>query len=262
MYNISSELTMLNQKYALVGFKQKDGYVFYGDLKLNHKYNGIVLQNDLYISMFVPFLYPNELPIVKDITKKIDCTFHKNKNDILCLACDAEMFLDLKTRKNVTISDFIERYLLPYLYSYTYYKKCGEVPFGDREHGAAGIIDFYKSYFNLANRSTTLQFLEYISLKKYRGHNLCPCGSGKKMRSCHGINIINLIKKIGINNVYNDYNMCLEEINYTKQLDKKEKMLEYRRKQQKKKLEYYLFPSKNPFEVSIPKFYERYIRKD
>ena len=57
------------------------------------------------------------------------------------------MILDLKSIDGVTISDFIERYLLPYLYSYTYYKKYGKVPFGEREHGSFGIISFYKEYF-------------------------------------------------------------------------------------------------------------------
>lgn len=260
MYNISSELTTLNQNYGLVGFEQKDGYIFYGDLKLNHKYNNISLKNDLYISMFVPFSYPNELPIVKDITKKIDSEFHKNKNDILCLACDAEMYLDLKTREDVTISDFIERFLLPYVYSYTYYKKYGKVPFGDREHGILGIIDFYKDYFKLDDRHITLQFLKYMAFEKYRGHNLCLCKSGKKLRNCHGIDIITLIEKVGINNILSDYNMYLEVMKDIKQQEKRKRMAEYRIIQQKKRLEYYLFPPKSPFEVSIPKFYERYIK--
>lgn len=26
----------------------------------------------------------------------------------------------------------------------------------------------------------------FISYSSYRGHLLCPCGSGKKIRNCHG----------------------------------------------------------------------------
>ena len=51
MYNISREVLVLSQNYGLVGFKQNDGYIFYGNLKLNHQYNGIILKNDLYISI-------------------------------------------------------------------------------------------------------------------------------------------------------------------------------------------------------------------
>ena len=263
MYNIVGELSTINQNYGLVGFKQNDGYIFYGNLKLNHKYNDVVLKNELYISMFVPFTFPEELPVVKDIEKKIDNQFHKNDNDVLCLACDTEMFLDLKSRQNVTICDFIERYLLPYLYSYTYNEKYGKVPFGDRSHGTLGIIEFYKDYFELENIIFVYRFLEYMALKKYRGHNLCLCGSGKKLRNCHGIKVITLIKKVGIDNILNDYNKCLEEINYYKHLKNKQRILEYKKMNQKKRLDYYLFPPKSPspFEISIPKFYERFIRK-
>lgn len=256
MYNISSELLVINEKYGLVGFKQNDGYIFYGNLKLNHKYNNIILNNELYIFMFVPFEFPNKLPIVRDIEKKIDSKFHKNADDVLCLACDTEMFLDLKSRKNVTICDFIERYLLPYLYSYTYYKKYGKVPFGDRSHGIQGILEFYRDYFELENMEIVYQFLEYMALKKYRGHNLCLCGSKKKLRNCHGIKVITLLEKVGKVNILNDYNKFLEEINYYKQQKNKQRILEYKRIKQKKRLDYYLFPSKNPFEISIPKFYE------
>jgi len=262
MYNISSELLVINEKYGLVGFKQHEGYIFYGNLCLNHKYNDIILNNELYISMFVPFTFPNELPIVKDIEKKIDNKFHKNANDVLCLACDTEIILDLKSRENATICDFIERYLLPYLYSYTYFKKYGKTPFGDRSHGSEGIIEFYKDYFKLEDIDIAFLFLEYMSLKKYRGHNLCLCGSGKKLRNCHGIKAIDLMKKVRIGNISNDYNKCVEEINYYKKLKNKKRMLEYKRMQQKKRLQYYLFPPKSPFEISIPKFYETFIKKD
>ena len=100
------------------------------------------------------------------------------------------------------------------------------------------------------------QFLEYMALKKYRGHNLCLCGSKKKLRNCHGIKVITLLEKVGKVNILNDYNKFLEEINYYKQQKNKQRILEYKRIKQKKRLDYYLFPSKNPFEISIPKFYE------
>lgn len=261
MYNITSELQKINQNYDLTGFKQQDGYMFYGNIKLNHKYNNIILKNELYISMFVPSSFPEKLPIVKDIMKKIDGSFHKNENDILCLACDTEMYFDLKRKVNVTISDFIERFLIPYLYSYTYYKKYGKVPFGDRDHGVFGVIDFYKEYFNLKDRSIALHFLEYMALRKYRGHNLCLCGSGKKVRNCHGSAIITLMETVGIDNLLKDYNMYLDFLKLYAKQEKSKKKLEYKKMQQQKRLNYYLFPPKSPFEISIPKFYQKYLSR-
>lgn len=32
----------------------------------------------------------------------------------------------------------------------------------------------------------TFKIMLYIAQKAYRGHNECPCGSGLKVRNCHG----------------------------------------------------------------------------
>ena len=48
-----------------------------------------------------------------------------------------------------------------------------------------GIIEFYEKYFNLENEKNSLDIIKYILLKKYRGHDLCPCGSNQKIRKCH-----------------------------------------------------------------------------
>ena len=55
-----------------------------------------------------------------------------------------------------------------------------------------------------------------MSLKKYCGHNLCLCGSGKNIRKCHSTKVITLIEKVGINNILSDYNKYLKETNYYK----------------------------------------------
>ena len=31
-----------------------------------------------------------------------------------------------------------------------------------------------------------IRLLIYIAEQKYRGHQVCPCQSGKKVRDCHG----------------------------------------------------------------------------
>ena len=53
--------------------------------------------------------------------------------------------------------------------------------------------------------------MECIQFGQYRGHLPCPCGSGKKMRSCHG----KFIKKFFENNnlkviVQSDYKTIRE----------------------------------------------------
>ena len=193
MYKLDShDFLKISRCYGLVGFKINNGYRFYGNLRLNHTYNNICLKNKLYISMTVSHNFPEVLPTVVDIENKIDDKFHKDENNVLCLACNAEIILKLKLEKKCTIYHFIDCFLLPYLYSYTYYKKYSEVPFGDRSHGAKGILEFYKDFFKLDNIEDAVKLLKYMALNKYRGHDFCPCGSGKKIRNCHE-NMINIL---------------------------------------------------------------------
>ena len=253
MYNIYLEIEKIKEKYNLTGFKQKNGYIFYGELILNHTYENITLKNSLYISMFVPFTFPTDLPIVRDITKKIESEFHKNKNDILCLACDAEIHYELKRNNSVTICDFIEKFLIPYLYSYTYYKKYNKIPYGQRSHGFQGVIEFYMDYFEINNTKIVLNILNQIVLNKYKGHNICPCGSGEKFRKCHANSIFNLLKIVGIDNIEKD-------LLYIKRQIKTIVMMEHKRKKQAKKFNYYLFPPQNTFKINEPKFYRRHMQ--
>ena len=75
-----------------------------------------------------------------------------------------------------------------YLYSATYYREYGVVPeYGERPHGDAGIIETYKERYQVSDEETLFSLLSYSAgMICYRGHLPCPCGSGKRMRNCHG----------------------------------------------------------------------------
>lgn len=248
MYNIESEIQEINEKHNLVGFKQKDGYTFYGNIELNHTYKKITLTGDFYISLFIPFNYPKELPIVKDVEKIIDNDFHKNSDDVLCLACDTEIYVELKKYKNAKISDFIDFYIIPYLYSYTYYKKFNKVPYGQREHGYKGVLQFYRETL-LISDERIISFLNYINKGKYKGHHDCYCGSGKRMRNCHPKEIKFLLNDIGRERINSDFELILNEKCYeyeeAKKLEQK-KIFERRKKiKQERKFNYYFNKPKN-----------------
>ena len=67
-----------------------------------------------------------------------------------------------------------------------------EQPFVELKHGAEGLIDYYKSLFVTDNQYSTIDLLKYIKDKPYRGHLRCPCGSGSRIRNCHGNKMIQM----------------------------------------------------------------------
>lgn len=168
----------------------ENGTKFTGSIKVNNIYNDVHIIDKYDVEIFVPNDYPSELPIVKETGNKIKGSYpHINSDGILCLATTAEIRIDFGNEFNIV--GWINKYVIPYFFSYGYYTKYGIFPFGERSHAVLGSIEFYKEYFQLNTRSQCKSVLEYICSKdRYRGHDSCPCGSGKRIRSCHGESII------------------------------------------------------------------------
>lgn len=126
----------------------------------------------------------SSIPYAYDIKGYIKSGYqHKYLDDHLCLATDIEQYLFLNDCGKISL--WIEKFVISYFISYEYYKRYGVFPFGEYSHGSKGIIEFYQNYFNLNSESNYKSLIEYILLKKYRGHDLCPCGSNKRVRICH-----------------------------------------------------------------------------
>lgn len=73
-----------------------------------------------------------------------------------------------------------------YLYTYRYYEEYGIYPFGERSHGIMGDLEYIKELFNVKEWGQVFDIMHFIANFSYRGHLLCPCGSGKRLRNCHG----------------------------------------------------------------------------
>lgn len=131
--------------------------------------------------------YIERLPVIRETNKRIPLSYgHLYKDGELCLAPDDEIKLILG--ENFTLNKWIDNFVIPYFFGYSYFEKYGVMPFGERSHGAKGIKEFYKDFFNVDSEKKAMNFLKFIySFKsyKYKGHYMCPCGSGKRVRDCH-----------------------------------------------------------------------------
>lgn len=52
--------------------------------------------------------------------------------------------------------------------------------------GIMGDLEYIKELFNVKEWGQVFDIMHFIANFSYRGHLLCPCGSGKRLRNCHG----------------------------------------------------------------------------
>jgi hypothetical protein len=128
--------------------------------------------------------YPKKVPTVRETGSKIAETFHHNPDGSLCL--EAPLAVYEVFRANETLINFVDNLLAPYLYGHSHYLKHGKLPFGEHAHGAEGILEDYKKRFEITEDSSVLRLIQILAENTYRGHHVCPCGSKKKLRDCHG----------------------------------------------------------------------------
>ena len=254
------QLIEAKERFNLDYIINDDELIIFGDLNINHEYNNVKMSGVFYTYIKFDYDFPNSIPIVED-PKNMIIDFHKNANGTLCLGCDSEIIFKLKKdyNKDISISRFIEIFVIPFYYSYLYNKSYKSTPYGERSHGALGIVEYYCDMFKTDNIQT-LEILKYLSLSKYKGHHICPCGSGKIIRKCHKVPIILLIEKTGIEKIQNDYKVIYNEILTTNKVLRKKKIIANKKKKQKEKLNFYLFQKKdNNLSFIIPMTNYKYL---
>lgn len=133
----------------------------------------------------------NLVPFVFETSRKIDRRYHHLYSDYrLCLATDLEQEIYLKTH---TIEEWIEEYVVKYFISYIFYQRYNVFPFDEHSHGSEGVYEYLQKYLRVDDINVAKGIFEYVCTQKYRGHRECPCGSGQRIRNCHGKIIIDTI---------------------------------------------------------------------
>ena len=171
-----------------------------GNIHIEYICNDEFIKGDFNIQIRI---FNDDLPQVWEISNKIRKGYpHLYGDRRLCLATDLEQRLYLEKH---TILDWIKEYVEKYFVSYIYYKRYGVFPFGEHSHGEKGIYEFLKCKYKMDNLKETKSIYEYVCTKKYRGHLDCPCGSGKKIRNCHGELILELLNNDEIEILKDNY---------------------------------------------------------
>lgn len=160
-----------------------------GWIQIARIFNDYPIVKKVQLEITVP-IGKGSFPYVKDIGGNVDSRYpHRYQSGVLCLATEIDLRLHFMEGFNLVqwMEDFVE----PYYYSHDYYQRFDCYPFGDREHGYWGSVQSYCDWFSAPEPDTVAPILLQIEAnEQYRGHHSCFCGSGRKMRDCHGQKIL------------------------------------------------------------------------
>ncbi len=143
-----------------------------------------VVEDSYSIELRVPPGYPASDAVVLETGERISPSYHKLMDGSLCLAAPTELRLKLGPRS--TLGDLIGKFVVPFLYGFSCFEKTGVAPFGELDHGLAGLRQHYASLFGVSSRDAAQKLVRLASLKKRPANKEpCPCGSGRRLGRCH-----------------------------------------------------------------------------
>ena len=166
-----------------------------GTFVMDANHNGVRFLKEYSIKID---LSGEESPSVRETGHHIDSNYpHRYTNGKLCLGTETDIIITCCHNNKFDLPLWFDEFVIPYFYSYEYYKRMGEYPFGERSHGKYGVLEYYMDTFNLESHNQAQNFLSFVNQHgKYRGHFFCPCGSGKRIRDCHKNEFIKALEPI------------------------------------------------------------------
>lgn len=173
--------------------QSKFGVTVSGSVAFEASFGGREISDAFDVEIFIPHEFPDAHPVVWEAGSRISKDFtHVNIDGSFCLAVPLDI--------NEVLSDdpgllgFVDKLLVPYLYSYCHWEKFKEMPFGERSHGAKGYLEYYQDLFGSKDRFSVLRGVAALLTNGYRPHEKCACGSRKKTLRCHPIESKKIVK--------------------------------------------------------------------
>lgn len=160
-----------------------------------------VRQDDAEIDRFqieiqLPANFPGGIPRVRETGRRIPriADRHMYPDGTACLFVDEDWIM--ANPEGTDWLTFLNGPVLNFFIGQCLVEAGAGWPFGERSHGARGILECYAGLTGANDLRIAYHYLQTLSPKKVKGHWPCPCGSGIKIRDCHKQMIWDLKKKI------------------------------------------------------------------
>lgn len=148
------------------------------------------------IEVVVSYHYPYNMPDVYETAGRIprNADHHMYSDGRACLFALGEQWRHWPRGSN--FRDFLNGPVRSFFIGQALFERTGEWPFGQRSHGALGIMEAYQELIGSRDIPTTLRYLEVLARPKLRPHSPCPCGNGKAINACHMQRLADLRRKV------------------------------------------------------------------
>ena len=140
------------------------------------------------IVLVFPPDYPKNWPVMYCNDSKLpigNIDRHIMGDGSACLGVKGE--IAKRWQLNRTLVHFLKDFVEPFLAWQAYYEIFQKPPeWGGRPHGGPGILEFYAELLNVPIESNVVGFMKLLARKnRPKGHEICPCDSGQRLRNCH-----------------------------------------------------------------------------
>jgi hypothetical protein len=144
------------------------------------------------VTLYIPAEYPKREPVLfcdpGEIPWKLDRHVYENSKGVACLCGRCETRVLWPWGSDLT--DFVSKLVYPYFVGQFYYETHGTWPAtGERSHGKPGIMETFYDLLTEIEEPSDAQIVAFLRLlarkNSPKGHESCPCGSGRRLRSCH-----------------------------------------------------------------------------
>lgn len=167
------------------------------------------------VNLRIPEDYPEGIPRLICLPEEIpwEVDRHVLETGVACLCVASEYRLHWPRGSDLT--DFLKCFVVPYFARQAYYQVHGHWPPGqERSHGAAGIIESFRDILaDVGSPSVAMikRFLAMLADPQHpKGCDPCPCGSGKRLRRCHGRLVRALRNRIDPKHAQVDYRLLCQ----------------------------------------------------
>ena len=199
-------LTLAEVK-AVIAFDQPKLHagVSNADIRVQGTYlvfeNGVVSNpagpiSEFEIDMVLPARYPHREPKVYEVGGRIPRKpdRHINSDGDCCITVWEHWLL---TAPDHSFAAFLDGPVNEFFLGQHSYESTGTWPFGERSHGQKGLVEAYADGLGIPHRKSSLNYyLRLLSQAWPKGHWLCPCGSGKRLRYCHRADLMHLHDRV------------------------------------------------------------------
>lgn len=153
--------------------------------------------------------FPATVPTVYEIGERIPhkSDRHVYKNGALCFATPLTISYLMKNKIS-TITDFVEKLIIPYLKNNSYYELKGKYMFGEHSHDIKlATLESLQDLLGITNIKLILDLIcNVLDNEKFTPNKLCYCGSNIKIKKCSNhFERYKKLKSLGKENLFKSF---------------------------------------------------------